>query len=329
MINIAVIGAGRIGQVHARAVAAHPKARLVQVCDALEPSAKALAEAYDVSYTTDPGEVFANPEVEAVIIGSPTAFHIDHIVGAVEAGKKVLCEKPIALDVEAARACVAQLGEKADQVMVGFNRRFDPTFAEINSRVSAGEIGDLQQLTVISRDPAAPPASYVAGSGGIFKDMTIHDLDMVQFFLGEIAEISAVGTNADAAIREAGDFDQVMLTLKATSGAMATIINSRSCAYGYDQRLEAFGALGSLSADNLTATSVRKATSDLTEARARVLDFFLERYVDAYTRELSVFIETIDSGAPVTPNLHDGLSALVLAEAAATSAREGRVVKLV
>lgn len=243
--------------------------------------------------------------------------------------KKVLCEKPIALDVEAARACVAQLGEKADQVMVGFNRRFDPTFAEINSRVSAGEIGDLQQLTVISRDPAAPPASYVAGSGGIFKDMTIHDLDMVQFFLGEIAEISAVGTNADAAIREAGDFDQVMLTLKATSGAMATIINSRSCAYGYDQRLEAFGALGSLSADNLTATSVRKATSDLTEARARVLDFFLERYVDAYTRELSVFIETIDSGAPVTPNLHDGLSALVLAEAAATSAREGRVVKLV
>lgn len=328
MINIAVIGAGRIGQVHARAVAAHPKADLVLVCDPFEANAKALAEAYGVGYTLNPDDVFADARVDAVIIGSPTKFHVEHILKAVAAGKKVMCEKPIALEIAEAERCVTELGDQADQVMMGFNRRFDPTFAEINARVAAGEIGALQQLTVISRDPAAPPAEYVAGSGGIFKDMTIHDFDMVRFFLGDIVEVSAVGTNFDAGIRDAGDFDQVMVTLKSASGAMATIVNSRTCAFGYDQRLEAFGSAGALSADNLTATAVRKASSDQTEAKSRVMDFFLDRYIAAYSAELGSFIDAVDAGRPVSPNVRDGLAALVLAQAAGTSAREGRVVRL-
>ena len=263
MTRIAIIGAGRIGAVHARAVEAHPQAELALVCDPMEANARALAEAHGAAWCLDASEVFASDEVDAVIIGSPTRFHVEHILAAVAAGKKVLCEKPVALDLAEAERCITELGDNTD-VMMGFNRRFDPMFSEIRRRVAAGEIGDLHQLTVISRDPSAPPAEYVAGSGGIFKDMTIHDFDMVRFFLDDVVEVVAIGTNADEAIKEQGDFDQVMVTLKSSDGKMATIINSRTCAFGYDQRLEAFGSEWALSADNLTATAVRKSTSEQT-----------------------------------------------------------------
>lgn len=328
MIRIAIIGAGRIGHVHARAVAGHPGAVLALVCDPFEKNAKDLAQAYGARYCLDPEEVFADPEIDAVVIGSPTRFHVDHILAAVRAGKKVMCEKPIALDLAEAKRCVDELGEQADHVMMGFNRRFDPTFHEIHDKVCAEEVGELQQLVVISRDPAAPPASYIAGSGGIFKDMTIHDFDMVRYFLGDIAEVSAVGTNVDAQIAEQGDFDQVVVSLKSRDGRLATIINSRSCAFGYDQRLEAFCADGMFSGDNLTATAVRKATSSQTEAKSAVLDFFLERYEDAYRIELESFLDAAAEDRPVSPSVRDGYEALVLADAATRSAKESVVVKL-
>lgn len=326
MTRIAVIGAGRIGQVHARAVQAHPGAELTLVCDPSTADAEALAERHGVPWCLDVDDVFAS-DADAVIIGSPTRFHVDQILGAVAAEKKVLCEKPVALEVSEAERCLTELGDNAD-VMMGFNRRFDPTFSEIHRRVADGEIGDLHQLTVVSRDPSAPPAGYVAGSGGIFKDMTIHDFDMVRFFLGDIVEVIALGTNVDEDIRTQGDFDQVMVTLKSADGRMATIINSRTCAFGYDQRLEAFGSEGALTADNLTATSVRKASGQQTEAKSRVMDFFLDRYVDAYRLELDAFLTAIAEGAPMSPSVRDGYEALRLAEAAGISAREGRVVRL-
>ena len=327
MTRIAIIGAGRIGQVHARAVNAHPHAELALVCDPCEANAQALAEEHGVAWCLDASEVFASDEIDAVIIGSPTRFHVDHILAAVAAGKKVLCEKPVALEVAEAERCLTELGDSTD-VMMGFNRRFDPTFSEIRRRVKEGEIGDLQQLTVISRDPSAPPAEYVAGSGGIFKDMTIHDFDMVRFFLGDIVEVVAVGTNMDQAIKAQGDFDQVMVTLKSADGRMATIINSRTCAFGYDQRLEAFGSEGALNADNLTATAVRTATRDQTDAKTRVMDFFLDRYVHAYRLELDAFLTAIADGTPMSPSLRDGCEALKLADAATVSAHEGRIVFL-
>lgn len=328
MIRIAIIGAGRIGHVHARAVANHPQAELVLVCDPFEKNAKKLSAQYGVKYCLDPQEVFSSPDVDAVIIGSPTRFHVDHILAAVKAGKKVMSEKPIALDLASAKRCVDELGDAADHVMMGFNRRFDPSFAEIHHRVADGEVGDLQQLIVVSRDPAAPPAEYVAGSGGIFKDMTIHDFDTVRFFLGDIAEVTAVGTNVDEAIKAQGDFDQVLVTLKSVDGKLATIVNSRSCAFGYDQRLEAFGADGMLSADNLTETAVRKASGNQTEAKSAVMDFFLDRYEDAYRIELGHFIEAAASGEAVSPSVRDGYAALQLAEAAGLSAKEGRTVAI-
>ena len=327
MTRIAIIGAGRIGQVHASAVQAHPRAELTLVCDPVESSARALADTHGVEGCLDAEEVFSSTEVDAVIIGSPTRFHVDHILAAVAAGKKVLCEKPVALDLAEAERCISALGDSTD-VMMGFNRRFDPTFSEIHRRVAAGEVGELQQLTVISRDPLGPPAEYVAGSGGIFKDMTIHDFDMVRFFLGAIVEVAAIGTNFDDAIKGQGDFDQVMITLKSVDGRMATIINSRTCAFGYDQRLEAFGSEGALSADNLTATAVRQATRTQTESKSRVMDFFLDRYVDAYRLELDAFLAAVDEGRAMSPSVTDGYEALRLADAASLSAREGRIVRL-
>lgn len=327
MTRIAIIGAGRIGQVHARAVRAHPQAVLALICDPSRESASSLGQRYDVPWCLDPHEVFASDDIDAVIIGSPTRFHVDHILAAVAGGKKVLCEKPVALELQDAEHCIDELGDNTD-VMLGFNRRFDPTFSEIQRRVEAGEIGELHQLTVISRDPVAPPAEYVAASGGIFKDMTIHDFDMVRFFLGDIAEVSALGTNMDKEIAAQGDFDQVILTCKSADGRMATIINSRTCAFGYDQRIEAFGSEGALSADNHTATAVRKSTRTQTEAKSRVMDFFLDRYEDAYRLELDAFLAAVVEKRPMSPSVRDGVEALRLAEAAHVSAHEGRVVRL-
>lgn len=327
MIRFAVIGAGRIGQVHARAVASHPSAQLALICDPFEENARGLADAHSVPYVLDVAEVWAS-DVDAVIIGSPTGLHVEHILAGVRAGKRVLCEKPVALDIEAARACRDELGAEAERVMIGFNRRFDPTFADIHARVRAGEIGELQQFTVISRDSSAPPPGYVGGSGGIFRDMSIHDFDMVRHFLGDIVEVSAFGSNTIQEIADEGDFDQAVITLRAADGRVATVVNSRTCVYGYDQRMEAFGSEGALSADNLTATQVRKSTATATEARPEILNFFLDRYVDAYRLELGAFIDAVLADAPVVPNVHDGVKALEVAEAAATSASERRVVTL-
>ena len=326
MVTIAIIGAGRIGAVHAATVASHPGARLVLVADPFAENAATVAARYGARSTTDVADVFAAGDVDAVIIGSPTTTHVDHIISAVGAGKAVLCEKPVDLSVARVDQCLAAIAGHEDSVMIGFNRRFDPTFSEVHARVRDGEIGALEQLTIISRDPAAPPASYIAGSGGIFRDMTIHDFDTARFFLGDIVSVSAVGQHLDAAIEQAGDFDAAVVTLTAASGAVATIINSRHCASGYDQRLEAFGPRGALEAINHLATSVRSSGGAQTSAAGPYLDFFLARYAEAYRLELSHFIDSVTSGRTPSPSIFDGRAALVLADAATFSASTGERV---
>lgn len=328
MLRFAVIGAGRIGVVHARAIAAHPDAQLVLVADPLAGSAARLAGSYGARPTTDVADVFAADDVDAVVVGSPTRFHVDQIVAGVAAGKAVLAEKPVDLDVARVDACLAAVGDRADRVMVGFNRRFDPGFAEVRARIDAGEIGDLEQLTIISRDPAAPPAAYLDGSGGIFRDMTIHDFDMVRFLLGDVVEVRAVGQNFAPDIQAIGDFDGAVVTLTGASGAVATIINSRHCATGYDQRLEAFGPLGSLRAENHTATRVHRFGRDVSGAAGPFLDFFLQRYTEAYAAELDHFVTSILGGKAPSPTLLDGRAALVLADAATVSATTGEAVRI-
>ncbi|NDR54253.1 inositol 2-dehydrogenase [Actinomyces sp. 565] len=328
MLNIAIIGAGRIGHVHARTVAAHPQAKLALVCDPFGDAAEKLASQYGARSCKDAEEVFSDPEVDAVVVGSPTPLHIPHLLAAAKAGKAVLCEKPIALNMQDVDSARTELDAVTTPVMFGFNRRFDPSFAAVRAAVRQGRIGELEQLTIISRDPAAPPAEYIKVSGGIFRDMTIHDFDTARFFLGDIVEVHAVGQHLDPAIAATGDFDAAVVTLKAASGAVATIINNRHCASGYDQRLEASGREGALLAENVRAHTVRLSNAEVTDAQEPYLDFFLERYADAYRLELSAFIEAVEAGTTPPTGIADAVAALRLAEAATESAHTGQPVRL-
>lgn len=331
MIRFGIIGAGRIAHVHARSISQHDHAELVVIADPLAPSREALAAKYRAEATAEVADVFTREDLDAVVICSPTPLHIEHIEAAVAAGKPALCEKPVAMQVEDAKALAQRLESKDARVMLGFNRRFDPNFASAHTLVqpdSPEPVGPVEQLTIISRDPAAPPKEYIAVSGGIFKDMTIHDFDMARFFLGDIVTVNATGQNLDPELADTGDYDAAIITLTATTGAIATIINSRHCATGYDQRLEAFGPGGSVFVDNVRPTTVTLNRDHFSASRDPYLDFFLERYEAAYYRELDSFIQTLRAGGEFTPSINDGIEALRIAEAALLSARETRPVAL-
>jgi myo-inositol 2-dehydrogenase / D-chiro-inositol 1-dehydrogenase len=329
MLRIALFGAGRIGAVHAQTIAESDRAALAWVCDPAGDAAVRLATRYGALASPEPEDALGDPSVDAVVIASATPTHIDLIRRSVAAGKKVLCEKPIDLDLGAIDRCWADIEGRAPFVMVGFNRRFDPSFREVRERVAAGEIGPLRALRITSRDPAPPPAAYLAVSGGIFRDMTIHDFDMARFFLGEVVEVSAVGsTNGEELFASAGDLAQAIVTLRGADGALATIVNSRRCAFGYDQRLEAFGDLGSLEAGNVTATTVHSNNATHTGARGPVLPFFLERYLPAYRAEIAELVAAIDADREPSVTFADGRAASALAEAAAQSVTTGRVVRV-
>ena len=329
MLRVALFGAGRIGQVHARSITEHGDAELAWVCDPIEPAASALANQFGARSGGDPQAALDDPSVDAVLIASATPTHIDLIRRSALAGKKILCEKPIDLDLDRIDAVWRDIEPLKPFVMLGFNRRFDPTFREVWTRVQAGDIGTIRALRITSRDPEPPPAAYLGISGGMFRDMTIHDFDMARFQLGEIAEVQAMGSdNGLASFRDAADHAQAVIVMRATSGALCTIINSRSCAYGYDQRLEAFGDLGALDIDNLTATAVRASSATETAAAGPALNFFLERYMPAYKAEFAEFVAAIDEGRDPSVGFADGRAALVLANAAAESVATGRVVKV-
>ncbi|WP_022868998.1 inositol 2-dehydrogenase [Schaalia vaccimaxillae] len=328
MLRIGIIGAGRIGRVHAQSISINPKAQLVLVADIYEDGARSLAEQYGARWTTNADDVFIDTEVDAVVICSPTPLHAPQILAAAQAGKPALCEKPLAASSAEVDAFLTELGNLNPVVMLGFNRRFDPSFAAIHDAVKEGKIGDLEQLTIISRDPSAPPKEYIAISGGIFADMTIHDFDTARFFLGDIVSVFALGQNLDPELADTGDFDGAVITLVNAAGKSATITNSRHCASGYDQRLEAFGTKGSLFAENIRPTTVRYSSSHVTSAEDPYLDFFLERYEAAYARELDEFIDAVNTGRTPSPSIADGAAALRLAEAAAKSARTGQVVRI-
>lgn len=328
-LRLALFGSGRIGQVHARNLAADPSIELAMIADPFIDGARALAEATGSRAVQDPEEVFADTTLDGVIIGSPTNTHVDLMTRAAAKGLAVLCEKPIDLDLDTVLSCRENLKDANAPIMLGFNRRFDPGFNAVNARVAAGEIGELEQLTIISRDPAPAPRSYLETSGGIFRDMTIHDLDMARFFVPDIVEVTAVGANQFSEdIKELGDYDSVVVTLRGSKGELISITNSRHCSYGYDQRLEAFGPNGMLEARNLTPTAVSKHSAEGTGQLDPIFNFFLERYTDAYRLELQAFAEALRTGVSPKPDFADGLAALVLADAALESATTGKTVKV-
>ena len=327
MLRIAMLGAGRVGKVHARSIASHPEAELALVVDPIEAAATSLAAEHGTRWSLDPEDAFADRSIDAVVIGTPTNTHIAILRRAVDADKKILLEKPIDLDLAKIDAAWAEIAPKAPFVMLGFNRRFDPSFREVKERVEKGEIGTVRAVRITSRDPQPPPAAYLSVSGGMFKDMTIHDFDMARFQLGDIVEVQAMASdNGLPEFQEARDHAQAVIVMRAASGALATIVNSRSCAYGYDQRLEAFGDAGSLEAGNWTATTVRANSASETEAAGPILNFFLERYMPAFRAELDEFVQAVKADRAPAVGIADGRAALVLAEAAAESVATGRAV---
>lgn len=330
-VNIALIGAGRIGAVHATAITTGtPNAALVAVADVDDERAAALAAAHNIAFHTgDPAAALAQPDVDAVLIASPTDTHVPLIVAAAAAGKHIFCEKPVAArlaDIDTALAAVADAGVK---LQVGFNRRFDPTFARVKAAIDGGEIGTPHRLHIVSRDPAPPPLGYVRASGGLFLDMTIHDFDMARFLYGEVDEVYAVGgVLVDPAIGEAGDIDTAVITLRFTSDAIGTIDNSRRAVYGYDQRVEAFGSAGSASSANLYPDAVTLRNAHRVSRASLPLNFFLERYAASYRNELQAFADAVEHDTPVPVTGHDGRVPVVMALAAARSVAERRPVAL-
>lgn len=326
-IRIALCGSGRIGRVHAVNIAADARLDFAWVTDPMIASAREVAGLVGATATASMDEVLTDDALDALVICSPTATHIDLIVAAQARGIAVLCEKPIDLDLQRVLDSRTILEGGTSPLMMGFNRRFDPNFSALRRRVAAGEIGRLEQLNITSRDVAPAPAGYIAASGGIFRDMSIHDLDMARFFLPTIVEVTAHGSNVFCDyIKDAGDFDSAVIVLRGGNGELVTITNSRHSAYGYDQRLEAFGSAGMLSAANVSPTTVRKFTAEAVDQADAYEPFFLERYASAYRLELDHFIGCIQSEAPCTPGFADGLAALELADAAARSARTGTSV---
>jgi myo-inositol 2-dehydrogenase / D-chiro-inositol 1-dehydrogenase len=322
-IGIGVLGYGRIGRIHANNVRSSPSARLVAVADPL--FGKGIDPPSEVKWTTEVEAVVADPEVEALMICTPTPSHAPLIEAAAAAGKHVFCEKPLDLDLGVASRAVMAAERAGIRLQVGFNRRFDPGFRRVRDAVKGGEIGALCMLRVISRDPAPPPIDYVRASGGIFLDMMIHDFDMVRFIDGgDVDEVQAFGAvHVDPRIGEAGDIDTAVVSMRLASGALATIENSRRAIYGYDQRLEAFGVDGAIEAGNRTpsTTWLKNKAGVMTE---NPLHFFTERYDAAYRIELASFIDSISSGSAPECTGRDALAPLAIALAAKQSLVSGQ-----
>ena len=327
-LRFGLLGAGRIGKVHAKAISSNPKAKLIAVADAFAAAADDLAAQYGCAVRSVEN-ILAASDIDAVVICTPTDTHADLIEQFSRAGKAIFCEKPIDLDVERVKACLKVVDAEGGTLMVGFNRRFDPHFQAVKDVVDKGEIGTVEMVTIVSRDPGAPPVDYIKRSGGIFRDMTIHDFDMARFLLGE--EIDTVTAQAsvlvDKAIGDAGDYDSVSVMLATASGKHATISNSRRATYGYDQRIEVHGSKGAVAAENQRPVSIEVANA-AGYTRPPLHDFFMTRYTEAYAREISAFIDAVESKSPASPSGIDGLIALALAEAALKSVKEGRAVKV-
>ena len=328
MLKFGLLGAGRIGITHAKAVTTVPGATISAIFDPVDAAAEAAIEITGGKRATVE-EIMASPDIDGVIIATPTDLHADQIELAARAGKAIFCEKPIDLSIERVRQCLNTVKDSGVTLMVGFNRRFDKSFGRLKTEIDNGAVGNIELVQIISRDPAAPPVDYIKRSGGIFRDMMIHDFDMARWLLGEeITEVSAMGSAlTDPAIANANDYDTATATLRTRSGKIAVITNSRRASYGYDQRIEVHGSAGMVQAGNHRATSVTTASADGYKTDP-LLDFFMERYADAYKAELQSFVKVLAGEKMAFPDGQDGLRALELANAALAALETGKTIML-
>ncbi len=323
MTGIAVFGAGRIGTIHAGNLYSHPDAVVRYVIDVDVQAAEKLASICG-AHAVSAADALDDPAVSAVVIATSTDTHTDLIKLAAAAGKAIFCEKPIDLDIDTARESIDVVDLHGVQLKIGFNRRHDPSFNKLKEEIDTGTVGSVEHVAITSRDPSPPPADYVARSGGIFRDMMIHDFDMARWLLGEEpVEVYANGSVLiDESIGKAGDIDSAVAVLRTANGKLCSISNSRRCNYGYDQRIEVFGSAGMVNAGNQTATEVETADS-AGYHREVALPFFLERYADAYRIQLDKFLRAVNGESVDLPDGTDGLRALILADCAQKSLEAG------
>lgn len=330
-LKIGIIGAGRIGKVHTETIVQKvPDAKILEIVDVNLDEAKNLAEKFNVEkYSVDYRNVIENPNIDAVIICSPTNTHAQHIIESAKAGKHIFCEKPIDLDIATIKNVIDVVEECGVKLMVGFNRRFDSNFIKIKQMVLDGKIGEPHILKITSRDPSPPPAEYIEVSGGMFLDMTIHDFDMARYIVG--SEISEIFVNAkvlvDPEIGEHGDVDTAIINLQFENGALGVIDNSRKAVYGYDQRVEIFGSEGMIKVDN-NAPDNHNYYSDSGVHASLPLNFFMDRYMEAYSKEMKEFCSAVINNNPISVDGKDGLKAVIVGLAAKKSVQENRPVKL-
>ena len=325
-LRFGILGAGRIGQVHADGMAAVPAAKLVAVADPFADAAKAMQDKHGCDTRTIE-EIEASDDIDAVVICTPTDTHADLIERFARAGQAVFCEKPIDLSIERVKDCLKVVEETGTFLMVGFQRRFEPDFNVLKNAIDDGRIGAVEMITLTSRDPGPPPYEYIERCGGIFRDMTIHDFDVARWLLDEDVEtVQAAGSVlVDPKIGELGDFDSANVILRTASGRQCVISNSRRATYGYDQRIEVHGSKGAVSAQNHAEARVEFAGPD-GYTRPPNMHFFITRYAAAYAAEISAFVEALEKGAPPPVSGRDGLMALILAEAAMRSVAEQRII---
>jgi myo-inositol 2-dehydrogenase/D-chiro-inositol 1-dehydrogenase len=328
-LRVGLIGTGRIGRMHAELLATAVRgAVLAAVSDVDAGPADELGHAYNVP-AVQPDRLIGDPAIDAVAICSPTSTHVRYIIEAAEAGKSIFCEKPVSLDLAEVDSALAVVSRVGARLMVGFNRRFDPSHAAVRAAVVNGSVGAPHLVRITSRDPEPPPMSYARVSGGIFLDMTVHDFDMARFVVGsEVVEITAAGAvRIEPELEEIGDVDTAVTMLRHENDCLTVIDNSRKATYGYDQRVEVLGAKGLAGSDNpLTTTAF---TWDGSGTRAATLPyFFIERYRGSYLRQWEAFVAAVASGAPAPTSGVDGRAALVLGLAAKKSLLEHRPVQI-
>lgn len=330
MINFAVLGVGRIGKIHAQNVSLNPKCTLKVVADPWVQGTDQLANELKCEAEYDYFKAIERDDVDAILIGTPTEFHVSLMLHAVRLGKFVLCEKPIDKDFQLALEAVIEVEKLDGKVMLAFNRRFDPDTIAVKKAIQANEVGDVRQVIITSRDPSLPSKEYLKTSGGILKDMTIHDFDMSRFLLGEEpVQVQAIASRlVDPSIAEFGDYDSVMVLLKTKSGKQCVINGSREAVYGFDQRLEVLGSKGMLKTENHKENSLQKYSSTFTQAQEPLLNFFLERHALSYKIELDQFVEAITTGTPFCTTPFDGLMALHIAMCAEEAVKTGQAVQI-
>ncbi|MDC6448113.1 inositol 2-dehydrogenase [Alphaproteobacteria bacterium] len=331
MINFLLLGAGRIGKMHAKIISDHPEANLQYVYDVNNEFALQVAHDNNAEVANSPKEAINHKDIDAILIASATPTHTEFLIMANEANKPVLCEKPIDLDINKVNECRDKIAGSSNLIQIGFNRRFDNSHAKVQQAYVNGEIGTLEKIIITSRDPAPPGLDYLNAAGGFFRDTTIHDFDLSRFILGEdpIIEISAFGDNLfDETVKKANDFDTAMFILKSKSGVLIHINNSRRAVYGYDQRVEIFGSKGMMISNNQMPTSVEKFTEHSTLSKDPIYNFFIERYEQAYKDQLNQFILSVNSNSKSKVTFEDGRNALILANAAYESHENKKVVTI-